>query len=257
MAFLLLKMAMKIQSIRQNPTRTKFIQLDTRKCIACWKCQSECRNQVIGRVDLPWHKHSRFVNSTKCTGCFKCLNVCAPGALVKISNNEQGRNDSKKKNIISLMTNLGLLLFGFLMAFSGFLIQIRYHMGHNHEMHNSTLDNDFCFWADTHKISSMFFSFLVIYHFIIHLKWYKTVFIKKTAGKNKLQLLLVFVFILVAISGYIPWILDLTGRSELIRKFFIEIHDKITILLFFLIIVHFIKKFRYYITSFKKIRIDE
>ena len=68
-----------------NSTRTTFIQLDTKKCKACWEWLTECKNNVIGRINLPWHKHSKFVNSKDCTGCLKCINVCESGALTRAS----------------------------------------------------------------------------------------------------------------------------------------------------------------------------
>ena len=62
-------------------TRTAFVNLDTRKCIACWMCIAKCLNNVIGRVNLPWHKHALIINGSNCTGCLKCLDVCESKAI--------------------------------------------------------------------------------------------------------------------------------------------------------------------------------
>ena len=64
--------------------RTKYIQLNTRKCKACWKCLDICSNNVIDRINLPFHKHARIINSINCKGCLKCFNVCEYNALSKV-----------------------------------------------------------------------------------------------------------------------------------------------------------------------------
>jgi len=64
-------------------TGTQSVQLDTRKCKACWICIDACPRQVIGRINLPWHKHAIFVNSEKCSGCLTCLKKCPHGAYSK------------------------------------------------------------------------------------------------------------------------------------------------------------------------------
>jgi NAD-dependent dihydropyrimidine dehydrogenase PreA subunit len=71
----------------RRQANTKYIQLDTRKCEACWKCIEACSNHVFGRVNLPWHKHALINNSDKCTGCSKCVNTCKFNAISKVSAN--------------------------------------------------------------------------------------------------------------------------------------------------------------------------
>jgi len=92
------------------------------------------------------------------------------------------------------------------------------------------------------------------YHFFLHWKWYKTIIVKILAAKNKLQVTLSIVFILVAITGYIPWIMDLSGGSEIVRKSFIEIHDKITIQLFVLLTIHLTDRLKWYITTLDRLK---
>jgi len=76
---------MKPGSRKHEHTRTAYILLDTGKCKACWKCLEKCSNNVIGRINLPWHKHARISNDSICTGCLKCVNACAFNALSVIS----------------------------------------------------------------------------------------------------------------------------------------------------------------------------
>jgi ferredoxin len=247
---------MKLRSNNNDSTRTTYIQLDTKKCIACWECLAECKNNVIGRINLPWHKHSRFVNSSDCTGCLKCINICEPGALTKISNTKSDNNSSKKTIKQAFIVNSGLLFFGIAMSLSGFVIQLKYHMGHNSglESDNSVLGIGYYNWTNIHKTSIIIFSFLMTLHFFIHWKWYKTIIIRKLAQINRLQIILSIVFILVAITGYIPWIINLSGGSDIVRKSFIEIHDKIAILLFVLLTLHLTTRLKWYITTLDKLK---
>jgi ferredoxin len=246
---------MKSRSNNNDSTRTTYIQLDTKKCIACWECLAECKNNVIGRINLPWHKHSKFVNSKDCTGCLKCINVCEPGALTKILSKKPDNNSSKKTIKLALIVNIGLLIFGFAMSFSGFVIQLKYHMGHNSglESDNSVLGLGYYNWTNIHKTSIIIFSIFMTYHFFMHLKWYKTIMIKKLVARNRLQIILSIIFILVAITGYIPWIINLSGGSEIARKFVIEIHDKIAIFLFLLLTIHLTTRIKWYINTLYKL----
>ena len=69
---------------RHKKQVTEFIEINSRSCDACWKCISVCPNNVIGKIDLPWHKHARIVNGSNCTGCLKCVNICESKALYKV-----------------------------------------------------------------------------------------------------------------------------------------------------------------------------
>jgi 2-oxoglutarate ferredoxin oxidoreductase subunit delta len=69
---------------RRKKQVTEFIEINSRSCEACWKCISICPNKVIGKIDLPWHKHARIVNGSNCTGCLKCVNICESKALSKV-----------------------------------------------------------------------------------------------------------------------------------------------------------------------------
>jgi len=247
---------MKSRSNNNDSTHTIYIQLDTKKCIACWECLAECKNDVIGRINLPWHKHSKFVHSNDCTGCLKCINVCEPGALTKISNKKPDNNSSRKAIKQAFIINTGLLLFGLAMSISGFVIQIKYHMGHHSGLvpGNSVPGNDYYNWTNIHKTSIIIFSILMTFHFSTHWKWYKTIIIRKLVQKNRLQIILSVVFFLVAITGYIAWIIYLSGVSDISRKFFIEIHDKIAILLFVILTLHLTTRLKWYITTLNKLK---
>lgn len=71
---------------KTKQTQTGNIQIDTQKCKACWECIEVCTNNVIGRINLPWHKHARIVNGENCTGCLKCVKACEFDAVLKLQN---------------------------------------------------------------------------------------------------------------------------------------------------------------------------
>ena len=76
---------MKPRSVRGEYARAAYVQLNTRNCKACWKCLEICSNNVIGRVNLPLHKHARIINESNCKGCLKCVKVCESDALSQIA----------------------------------------------------------------------------------------------------------------------------------------------------------------------------
>jgi len=61
--------------------KTRFIQLNTRLCTACWSCIEVCENKVIGKINLPFHKHARINYPEECKGCKKCVQACTQGAI--------------------------------------------------------------------------------------------------------------------------------------------------------------------------------
>jgi hypothetical protein len=163
----------------------------------------------------------------------------------------------KKNPMTSFLINLGLLLFGLAMVFSGVLIQFVYHMGHHGEIDKSNLVLGLTYfnWSDFHLISIVLVSIGMIFHVILHWKWYRTVVPKKKlVVKNQPVIILTLLFILVAITGYISWFMKLSGGPDLSRKFYIEIHDKITWVLLGYLIFHVTKRIKWYFTAFEKVK---
>jgi hypothetical protein len=161
----------------------------------------------------------------------------------------------KKSLIVSLVTNVALLLTGFAVAFSGFLIQLDYHMGHHGSIDENdlVLGMDYLGWTNGHKVSIVTLSLLVIIHIILHWRWYKTVLQKNLFAKNKLAIALTMIFTVVAITGYVPWLIGLTGGSDASRRTFIEVHDKIAVVLFVCLVIHLAKRFRWFIDSIHRL----
>ena len=67
---------MKPSFFKREHARTAHIQLDTRRCKACWKCINTCPNKVIGKINFLGHRHARINEPDKCSGCLKCLKIC-------------------------------------------------------------------------------------------------------------------------------------------------------------------------------------
>ena len=64
-----------------KPQETLFIELEPKKCQACWACIEACPKQVIGKIDFSIHKHAKVVNPDACIGCKKCVKVCQYDAV--------------------------------------------------------------------------------------------------------------------------------------------------------------------------------
>lgn len=153
------------------------------------------------------------------------------------------------------IVNIGLLVFGIASAFSGMLIQLKYHMGNPGDIAKNefVLGTNYYGWAVVHKISIVVLSLLMIYHIYDHWKWYKAVIKKRLFAKNQQVLIFSLLFLLVAITGLIPWFVDLSNGDEGLRKAFIEVHDKLTIILTIYLLFHIVKRLKWYYTGFERI----
>jgi len=60
---------------------TRFIDIDTQHCEACWDCIDVCPTQVLGKVEVLWHRHVRIDHAEACNGCKKCVRACQHGAI--------------------------------------------------------------------------------------------------------------------------------------------------------------------------------
>jgi len=65
-----------------------YIAINTNLCKACWKCILSCKKKVLGKVNLPFHKHVRIAHPDNCIGCYKCEKECEFGAIIKYSKKE-------------------------------------------------------------------------------------------------------------------------------------------------------------------------
>ena len=63
---------------------TKYIRINFSKCHACWHCVEACPKNVLGKINIPIHKHVHIDNPEDCIGCMKCINNCKNGAIEKM-----------------------------------------------------------------------------------------------------------------------------------------------------------------------------
>ncbi len=145
--------------------------------------------------------------------------------------------------------NSGLLLGGAVMLLSGLLIQAEYHMeGHGHiDIYKIVWGLPYPQWSDIHAFSSIFVALLTAWHVAQHWAWYKTVVRKKLWGRNRQVLTLTAIFVVVAFTGFVPWGIKICNGDGAIRKTFIEIHDKLALVLCIYLILHVVKRFRWYL----------
>ena len=145
------------------------------------------------------------------------------------------------------------------MAFSGLLMQIEYHMGNygGIDINKAVWGFSHYDWSLVHKIFVIIFSFFMVYHIILHWRWYKSVISKNLIAKNKLVITLTIVFLLVALTGYFSWLINLACEDVSLSKVIIEIHDKIALILIVFLILHLSKRFIWFKKTLKELRIAE
>jgi len=172
-----------------------------------------------------------------------------------------------RKTLVKFLINNLLIVSGLIMVFSGCIMQVGFHMGgHTENIQGATyvesraIDPDrvvcgltYNGWSHTHKGFIVIFTLLLLHHLYTHWNWYKGVLGKGLIRKNWLTLTLCLLFLIVAVTGLVPWFIDLAGGSTAARTGFIEIHDKLTLLLILFLILHVIKKTPWYRATFAKI----
>jgi len=79
----------RIHYFGKDHLKTKYIQIESEKCKACWKCIENCSQHVIAKVDIFIHKHSHIDNSKECIGCLKCVKSCEYNAITVITSNSE------------------------------------------------------------------------------------------------------------------------------------------------------------------------
>lgn len=164
---------------------------------------------------------------------------------------------------------------GVVMILSGLTLQLGFHVGEHGghqsdgnkvlqqsahyedlrglDMNKIVLGFNYSDWSSTHKIAIVFISLVMAYHIYTHWKWYKAVITKRLIRKNHQVITLTVLFLLVAITGLVPWITDLSGSTSNIRMAFIEIHDKIALILAVYLILHVMGRNKWFATTYTKL----
>jgi len=191
--------------------------------------------------------------------------------MVLIQSQMEQNKKNKKRTFNNFIVNNFLLISGLAMMFSGLVLQIGFHMGGHQEdtpfVQLQTIPYEqlraidvtkiicgfnYPDWSAIHKTVIVLFSLFMIYHTYVHWKWYKGVITKHLIGRNRQIFILSVLFLFVAVTGLIPWVIDLTGGTDSLRMHFIEIHDKITLILIGFLILHIIKRLKWFSSAFEK-----
>ncbi|MCM1566196.1 MAG: 4Fe-4S binding protein [Dehalobacter sp.] len=61
------------------------ITINSKLCHACWKCILSCKKNVLGKINLPFHKHVKIAHPNNCVGCYQCEKVCEYGAITRLN----------------------------------------------------------------------------------------------------------------------------------------------------------------------------
>jgi hypothetical protein len=197
------------------------------------------------------------------------------GTYSRIDRVKQETEKQRKRIFNNFLINNLLIVSGLVTIFSGLVLQIGFHMGEHDEQTGDLavqsraiqyeqlreIDTNkivcafnYPSWSAIHKFVTVTFFLLMVYHTYVHWKWYKIVFTKHLIGKNRQVIILSVLFLLVAVTGFIPWLIDLSGSISIIRMLFIEIHDKLTFILIFFLVLHFIKKVKWFSTAYAKLK---
>ncbi len=178
---------------------------------------------------------------------------------------------NRKRTFNNFIINNLLLVVGLVMMFSGLVMQIGFHMG-GHQVDAigvqpqsilyeqlRAIDTtkivcgfNYPDWSTIHKVVIVLFSLLMICHTYVHWKWYKGVVTKHLIGRNRQVIILSALFLSVAVTGIVPWFIDLSGGPGTLRMHFIEIHDKITLILIVFLFLHIIKRLKWFSFTFEK-----
>lgn len=266
---------MKPISLSRSHTLTPFVQLNTSKCKACWKCLHHCPHLVIDKVDLPWHKHALITNPDACSGCLKCVRICEHSAFTKREMEKEAANRQRKRTVRNFFINNLLVFIGFLMIFTGLTLQLAYHTGGpvgRHAENNTSpaqtiqyeqmrkidasktyIGFTYTQWSMMHKWAIVAFTLLMVYHVYAHWKWYTGVIRKQLIRKHFQVIMLSVIFILVAVTGLLSWVIDLRGGSGSLRLILIEIHDKLAIILAIYMVLHVIGRMKWFSQAYNKL----
>ncbi len=174
------------------------------------------------------------------------------------------------------IVNNTLIILGIATVISGFVLQFGFHFGHSEPSardlglnSSNPLDIrhfdefklvwgfDYSTWSIMHKTFVVALSLLMIYHFIIHFKWYKQVIIKHLINKNKQVVILTIIFLIVALTGFVPWIIDAFALDSHLRIMFIEIHDKLTFVLTIFLFLHIFNRLKWYPKVYLKLKVKD
>lgn len=151
---------------------------------------------------------------------------------------------SSRWDAARLPLNLALLTSGALVMFTGLLLQGGFHMG-NHgsiDPRISVLGCCHAEWSRYHFFAILALSAFMLVHLLRHRSWYTSLRPRHFRGKKRQVMILSTLFLAVAVTGYLPWLIHVWGGDAMLRKLFIEIHDKLALPLSGYLIWHIVTR---------------
>ena len=141
------------------------------------------------------------------------------------------------------LLNLSLCVTGILSAGSGFLLQFIYHMGHGRTtLEDLVWDRPYAFWSMFHKLTSLFFVILIAIHLKWNWKWIKRVVTSRSFQKHREVFVFTAVFGMAAVFGFTAWMVSDLAHTPGLRECIVEVHDKITLVMFVFLCTHIWKR---------------
>jgi hypothetical protein len=185
---------------------------------------------------------------------------------------EAKQEAEKRRKILNrfIINNL-LIFYGLITITSGLVLQIEFHMGSHPDNNKAYIPPvsyeqiqgidlnktvwvfNYSCWSAIHKVAIVFFSLFMINHIYNHWKWYKEVISKRLIGKNKQVIIFSGFFMLVVITGPGSWLIDLICYNGVMRFIFIEIHDKLTLIFIIYLVLHILKKIKWFRKAYLKL----
>ncbi len=135
--------------------------------------------------------------------------------------------------------NLGLLGTGTVSAVSGFLIQVRYHMGHRRLVGaaDPVWGCSHATWALIHQIASVLLAGIAAWHLYPNRKALAASLVRAAAWRTQGPFLFTL-FSLAVVTSLAAWFAAETGGGRLVERGFVEIHDKLVIPMSVLLVLH-------------------
>jgi hypothetical protein len=136
------------------------------------------------------------------------------------------------------LVNSALLLTGIASMFTGFLIQTHYHMGRST---GAVWGCGHAAWAIVHQLASFAFLAAVAWHLSLNWKPLISLCTRRGAWRS-LGFFVTMFFLLAAVTALAAWVAFMFLGQRSVEKVLVEIHDKVTIPLSVLLLLHVVKR---------------
>jgi hypothetical protein len=133
--------------------------------------------------------------------------------------------------------NAGLLVAGALSMVSGFLVQVRYHMGHGASAGRIVWGWPYPTWALFHQISSAAMLALATWHLYLNRKPLLAILSRNGAWRRQGPFLF-STFAAAVATALLAWAAAVGFDHHFVERVFVELHDKIVIAMSVLLVLH-------------------